>query len=261
MPAMADRVTSYDFTPWSAFGSGNIDLDNLDLFMHTDFSNSLPAYAGPRYSIPVDTRLKFTPDEHIVSGSFPPVWAHLPFLTGQLAQNNKVVQGNMLFDTGAQVSILSTQMAIGLGLDSNLDGVLDSKDANYARAETISGIGGSVEVPVFLIDQVHIPTSQGPDLVWTDLQWLVLDIIPGIDAIFGFDNMTSGWIETFSGNSPAGYIKQSYLDFRNWSATGRGSIYYDINPDIFSVVDLALPWSKMAEEPQSARLASPTLIR
>ena len=54
-----------------------------------------------------------------------------------------------------------------------------------------------ITVPVFLIDQVHIPTDQGPDLVWTDLQWLVLDIIDEIDGVFGFDNITSGWIEGF----------------------------------------------------------------
>ena len=41
---------------------------------------------------------------------------------------------------------------------------------------------------MFLIDQLHLPTNQGTDLVWTDLQWLVLDITPGIDAVLGFEH-------------------------------------------------------------------------
>ncbi len=38
---------------------------------------------------------------------------------------------------------------------------------------------GPVDAPVFLFDEVRVPTQQGVDLVWTDLQWLVLDIVDG----------------------------------------------------------------------------------
>ncbi len=106
-------------------------------------------------------------------------------------------RGNFLFDTGAQVSILSRRLAFELGLDTNRDGQLTPLDANFARMETIGGISGTTEVPVFLINEVHIPTDQGPDLAWTDLQWIILDVVDGIDGVFGFDNMTSGWIEAF----------------------------------------------------------------
>jgi hypothetical protein len=247
MPAMTERVTTLDFTPWTT-------VNGTDLFMKADFSESLPAYSGPRFSIPVDNRLSFSPEGSLVCDNStpricpqPPVWADLPFLTGQLKQDSLVATGDFLFDTGAQVSIMSTQMALSLGLDSNLDGVLDVKDANYARDETIGGIGGLVTVPVFLIDQLHLPTNQGVDLVWTDLQWLILDIIPGIDAILGFDNMTSGWIEAFAVDGQSGYIMQSQLDFRNWDATGKGNVYYDINPDIFSVVNPNGPGALVVE--------------
>lgn len=232
MPAMTERVTTLNFAPLLT-GYNNIE----QIGMTTDFSQTLPTYNGPRYTVPVDNRISFSPDGSVVSGG-PPVWAHLPFFTGQLKQDSNVSTGNFLLDTGAQVSIMSSAMAKELGLDSNLDGVLDNKDANFARDETIGGIGGLVTVPVFLVNQFHIQTSQGVDLVWTDLQWLVLDIIPGIDAIFGFDNLTSGWLEPFLGiTTVPGYIMQSQLDFRNWKATNKGDFHLDLNPDIVAVVN------------------------
>lgn len=232
MPAMTERVTTLDFTPLL---TGYENPEHIG--METDFSPTLPTYIGPRYSIAVDNRVSFNPEGSVISGS-PPVWAHLPFLTGQLKQDSLVATGDFLFDTGAQVSIISTAMAMQLGLDSNLDGVLDSKDANYARDETIGGIGGLETVPVFLVDQLHVPTKQGTDLVWTDLQLLILDIIPEIDAIFGFDNMTSGWIEPFFYlTGVPGYIMQAQLDFRNWKATNSGTIYLDLNSENSSVVN------------------------
>lgn len=241
MPAMTQRLTSFDFSVWS-------DPSSLELFMRTEFPATLPAATTPRYSIPVDNRIEFFPEPHVIpAGLAPPAWADVPFLTGQLKHNNNVFTGNMLFDTGAQVSIMSSAVAISLGLDSNLDGVLDNRDANFAREETIGGIGGLVTVPVFLVDEVHVPTTQGPDLVWTDLQWLVVDIAPGLDVIFGFDNMTSGWIEAFSGGGRPGYILQSYLDFRNYEATGRGTINLDINPDLAAIVDPNGPGAVVSE--------------
>ncbi|MEQ1829297.1 MAG: retropepsin-like aspartic protease [Pirellula sp.] len=231
MPAMTQRITSLDFTGWS-------NPSTLELFMKTDFPSAIPAATGPRYSFQMDNRIEFHPEPHVVpAGLAPPAWADVPFLTAQLKNGDLVAGGNFLYDTGAQVSIMSTNMAKSLGLDTNLDGILDNRDALFARNETIGGIGGLIEVPVFLVDEFHVPTQQGPDLVWTDLQWLILDIVPGIDAIFGFDNMTSGWIEAFSGNGQSGYILKSYLDFRNYEATGIGTAHMDLNPDIFAIVD------------------------
>jgi hypothetical protein len=241
MPAMTDRVTTFDFTGWT-------DLpDLLDLLMKTEFGDTLPPYVGDRYSVKVDNRVSFAPEPQVVSGIHPPSWADIPFLTGQLAHNDKVVEGNFLYDTGAQVSILSTAMALGLDLDSNLDGVLNEFDANFARYETVGGIGGTRTVPVMLIDEVHIPTEEGPDLVWTDLQWLILDIVDGIDAVFGFDNMTSGWIEAFSISGQSGYIMQAHADFRSWSTTGEGLIHFDINPEIHTLVDPSGPGAEINE--------------
>lgn len=241
MPAMTERVTTLDFTPWTT-------IVGLDLFMKTDFSDDVPAYSGPRYTIAVDNRHEYFPEPHVIPiGGSPPAWADIPYLDATLLHNGQTSSGNFILDTGAQVSILNRRMAFELGLDTNNDGELDNQDASYARNETISGISGSINVPVFLIDEVHVPTVEGPDLVWTDLQWLVLDIDPGIDAVFGFDNMTSGWIEAAMTNGKSGYIMQSHLDFRNYETTGQGKIYLDINPEIHAVVDPSGPGAALDE--------------
>ncbi len=227
MPAMTERVTSFDFTPFTTSA----------YLMGMDFSMEVPSYSGPRYSVKLDNRFEYFPEPHVIPvGHAPPAWADIPYLTAQLQHNGQVANGNFLFDTGAQVSILNQRMAFDLGLDTNNDGILDKRDASYARDETIGGIGGQTTVPVFLIDEVHVPTEQGPDLVWTDLQWVVLDIDPGIDAVFGFDNMTSGWIEALTAGG-SGYIQKAHLDFRGYEATGQGTIYFDFTPEIHSVVD------------------------
>lgn len=230
MPAMTERVTTLDFTPWT-------DVTGFNLFMNTDFYEEVPEPVGPRFTLEVDNRVSFDPEGSVVSGPGIPMWADLPFMTGQLKNNESRSEGNFLFDTGAQISIISSAMAFELGLDTNNDGVLNALDSNFARSETIGGIAGTTEVPVFLIDEVHIPSKQGPDMVWTDLQWVILDIVEGIDGVFGFDNMTSGWIEAFAINGQSGYTLKSHLDFRGWDTTGKGEIHFDFNEEYFTLID------------------------
>ncbi|KAA1262049.1 hypothetical protein LF1_46100 [Rubripirellula obstinata] len=245
MPLMTERVTTLDFTPW-------LDLSDFNFLMETDFTDTLPdpwqpandptgENAAVRYTVSVDNRISFDPQDGLDRAGNPeldaPMWADVPFLTGELKNNDLVTSGNLLFDTGAQVSILSSRMAFDLGLDSNQDGELNELDAAFARNEQVTGVGGLTNTPVFLIDEVHIPTDQGPDLVWTDLQWLILDIYEGIDGVFGFDNMTSGWIENFGVPGNAGYLLQSHLDFRGYETTGQGKVHFDLNPAFLTEVD------------------------
>ncbi|NBV45507.1 MAG: hypothetical protein EBR86_07670 [Planctomycetia bacterium] len=228
MPAMTGRVTTLDFTPWLSFNEGNF-------LMAADFAMEVPTPAGPRYTVSIDDRVNFSPDGHVIEGDFPPVWADVPFFSAEVHHNGAVVGGNFMFDTGAQVTIVSTATALALGLDSNGDGALDASDVGYTRTESVGGVGGSRDAPVFMIDSVHVPTDQGTDLVWSNLLWLVADIAPGIDGVFGFDNMTSGWIDAVFSSGGAGYLLQSHLDFRGWDATGHGKIHFDLNPDLAAV--------------------------
>lgn len=246
MPAMVNRVTSLDMTGWSGGGTG---LE--DLYMRVDFADNVPAENSPpgeshRYAVPVDNRLAFDPLEQVVSGD-PPVWGDVPFLTAMPVHNGIGQEGNFLFDTGAQMSVISKRLALAIGLDSNGDGEFDEKDASCVSFETVGGVGGTVSAPVFAIDEVHLPATnvgsgREAELVWTDLQWLVLDIDtppdqPSLDGVFGSDLLTSGWFHAFFyPGQPDGYIDQIHFDFRNMD-NGSGTLYFDLNPDLDKIVE------------------------
>ena len=74
----------------------------------------------------------------------------------------------------------------------------------------VQGVGGEVDIPVVDVASLGLHTTQGKDLVWTDLQFGVLDIDPSIAGIFGMDFLTSGFGQNFST-----YLNQVHFDFRN----------------------------------------------
>lgn len=241
MPAMVNRVTSLDMTGWSGGGTG---LE--DLYMKTAFSGSVPADTeGHRYAIQVDNTPSFDPQDGLVSGDLP-VWADVPFLTAVPTHHGVGQEGNFLFDTGAQISVISERLAIGIGLDSNDDGKLDENDDSFVTRQEVGGVGGTVNAPVLAIDEVHVPVKQvstGDDveLVWTHLQWLVLDIDTGegqasLDGVFGSDLITSGWFHAFFFPGELdGYIDQVHLDFQDMD-NGSGTVYLDLNASVDKVI-------------------------
>jgi len=224
MPALVQRVTTMDMSVWS----GGIGIDNL--FMGVEFSESLPESNGHRYSVPI-TPMPFAPE-----GEGPlPAWAPIPFVTTKVASDSAEQSGGFLFDTGAQMSMLSGEYAFLLGLDSNGDGELDSDDERWIGEEAVGGIGGSITVPIFQIDSIALPTEEGVDLVWTDASVIVLDIHPDIKGIVGSDLLTSGWINAFYGGSD-GYIDKVQLDFRALDLLGNDpntDLEGDLNGDGF----------------------------
>ncbi len=242
MPAMQGRVTTFDFTVWTY-----VDIFG-DLLMRVFFRDDVPAGNEElRYGISVDKRMTFSPDEQVVEGDAPPMWGDVPFMTMIPVHNGVAAGGNFIYDSGAQLSVMSTRIATEIGLDTNGDGQLDELDANFARYETVGGIGGTVDAPVFLFDEVHIPTEEGVDLVWTDLQWLVLDIADGLDGVMGFDLMTSGWIEAFAIDGQSGHIMQAQLDFRDWQTDGAGTIHLDLNSEFHQLIDPLGPGAQIIE--------------
>jgi len=165
MAGMTGYVTSFDLTGWL----GASDLFDMTPMGVTFASgpDALPDGAGHRYSMPIDNRVQFDPADGLPPGSPPdaplPVWADIPFMTAAVAHRGVEELGDFLIDTGAQMSMISQAMAFALGLDANGDGdLLD--DAIYTLP--IGGIGGTVEVPVLLVEEFRLPTEQGVDLVW-----------------------------------------------------------------------------------------------
>jgi len=230
MPLMVNRVTTLDMTGW-------ITVSGLeDYYMQVAFANTVPAGNGHRYSVAVDNRITWDPEEQVIAGDYPPVWADVPFLTAIPAHDGTGQAGNFLLDTGAQMSVLSESLGMAIGLDSNSDGVLDSQDANYVGDQTVGGIGGQVTAPVFMFDEIHVPTQQDVDLVWTNLQMIVLDITPGLDGVFGCDFITAGWASAFYVAGQAGYSEKVHFDFRDMETDGTGTVYFDLNPNLDQVL-------------------------
>jgi len=239
MPAMIDRVTTLDMSQWATI----TDLfDLLTTPLGVSFHDTLPAGNGHRYSVAVDTRIVFDPADGVVEGDGLPVWAPIPFLTATPEYNGVRQSGGFLLDTGAQMTVISTQLAFSLGLDENGDGVFNELDPAFFDTIPIGGVGGTVEVPEMLIHKFRIPTEQGPDLVWMDttstdpsILVVVADIAPGIDGVLGVDMLTSGldfmfddvtWEFVITG---AAYFDQIHFDFRNLD-NGSGTVYFDLHP-------------------------------
>jgi len=226
MPAMVNRVVEWDFkvmpTEW---------------LMGTDFLTEIPnPTVYPRYSVPLEL-VEFEPEGQLDPEDPLPTWAPLPFVNTKVAREKYWTTGSFLIDSGTQLSILSTPTAIALGLDKNRNGIIDPNTEAIGTID-IGGIGGFFEAPIVEIDSLAIPTNQGIELVWQDLQCVIVDIA-NIPGILGMELFTSGWIEVvFSGGPGDGYIEKMYLDFRD-TPNLNGTMYLEINPtlDVPRLVD------------------------
>ncbi|MCX7424240.1 MAG: dockerin type I domain-containing protein [Planctomycetia bacterium] len=227
MPAMVNRVTTLDLGSMMETGLG------------VAFHDTLPAGNGYRLSVSVDDRVSFDPHYGLAPDAPPdaplPAWAPIPFLTATPEHQGVKRSGDFLFDTGAAMTVISERLAFALGLDEDGDGTFDGE---LIGVETVGGLGGLVDAPVLNLDRFHLLTDQGVDLIWTDLQVLVLDIAEGIDGVFGSDLLTSNdfgidWITLEFTGDP--FFQQVHFDFRDM-LNGNGTIYFDVTPRFYQVV-------------------------
>ena len=227
MPAMVNRVTTLDLTAM-VDASGPFGID----YIGVDFADQVPPDGGHRYTVPL-TLVEFSPGE----GDVLPTYAPIPFTTARLRNGQAVSSGEFAVDTGAQMSIISSATAIALGLDSDGDGSLDDETDFFMP---IGGVGGIIEAPVLPVGQLSVATLEGVDLVWTDLEVLVLDIDPSIDGIMGMDLLASGWGEALLAamlglEDVTGYFQEVHLDFL---AAGElvGEMVLDLREDLDQVL-------------------------
>jgi len=96
-------------------------------------------------------------------------------------------------------------MAFQLGLDLNHDG--DLFDEAICIQE-VSGVGGSVFIPILSIDALSMHTSNNVDIVFRNVVVGIIDIDPAISGVLGMNILNSGWdtyaINTFLGITPPG---------------------------------------------------------
>jgi hypothetical protein len=213
MPAMIGRTTDIDMSGWSG---GNIDL------LKTSFSNAAPPVTAAQYHVPLT--LQSFPPTPTQPGGPVPTTAPLSTAPVVVGDNGHTLNAQFIVDTGAQLSIISTATALALGIDPSQ--ATDSLD--------LSGIAGTVTVPIVDVASLAVKTTEGVNLAWTDLQVGVYDIDPSIAGIFGMDFLTSGWLNSLAGG-PDGYLNHVYFDFRN-PATNTGSMVLDVNPALNHVV-------------------------
>jgi len=243
MPAMVGKVVTLDTGRWEELAELDpFDPDDLDRILELsslglNIGNSLSSGAGHRYSVPL--RAQTFP----VIGEEPlPVEAPIPFIEVTVGNGNRDATGQFIFDTGASVSFISTEMGRAIGLDSNHDGVLDDDDDQFFESFPIGGIGGSIDAPMFVIDRFAVTTEQGVDLVWSleqSITVLIVDIHPDIDGVLGSEVLISGWFELsdeeqeFSGFGPLQY---THLDFRQFFADDdTGKAYFDLTPSFDAI--------------------------
>jgi len=135
----------------------------------------------PPVRIPVDL---YGEDNHLNPGdqlttSWSPVQTEVATYDG----DNVVLNKTLLFDTGAQLSVISTEMALGLGLDLN----------NPEIEITVQGAAGQVDIAGFTIDALDLPRDENGDgaadglLRFTNVPVYVLDIGEGLDGILGMN--------------------------------------------------------------------------
>ncbi len=244
MPAMIDRVTTLGY---SSEGGGNVDWNDLDSIIDflngggssvgVSFADTVPASQGHRYGVPV-TALHFDPH-----GEATPTASPLPFLEVSHRVGCETSTGNYVFDTGAQLSIMSMDRLAEMGL------TVDDAFTFY----DIQGVGGTRKVPGFIIDEYRISTNEGVDLVWRDvdpdnpgLQVIGLDLDPSLDGVIGSDLLTGGLIDlgeidpsdifgSILNIESKPSIESVHLDFRELEKpdkSGTGTIFFDITADI-----------------------------
>ncbi len=206
MPGMVGRVIGMDMSVWNA---GDIT------YLVTEVLDELPDAIGPRYEVPLDI-VEFAPEGQENPGDPLPIWAPLPFINAVSHQGDQSVTGHFVFDTGAQLSMISSDVAFALGLDKNGDGDFDEEKVDELE---VGGVGGTVVIPLVELEAIGVVAKDGTELQWTKLMVGVIDIHESIQGVFGMDFLTSGWFAAlFGGEGGTGYLQRVFLDFRNIEA-------------------------------------------
>ncbi len=182
---------------------------------------------------------------------------------------NGLADQTFLFDTGAQISIISPAIAEQLGLiDSNgnlLETPFDVID--------VQGAGDKIEgLPGFVLDTLSVPRLDGGVLEFTDVPVYVLDVGSGLDGILGmnlFNGADSFVYDPYNVNGPL--VSAPFLNDRSFELVsdeaGAFSVLGQAELDYLSMLGLRyatasplLPGLHQVPEPSTLVLALMGLI-
>lgn len=248
MPAMVNRVTTLDQTVWSG-GLGDLDPDTGtfdNLYMDVQFG-ALGDATIPDAEV---DQLRFNAPLHLKSFAYEgnpdpaPNNEPLPFADISVTQGNTTIVTDALIDTGAQLGVISSGLAVGLGL-GEIQLVDDDNDSNTPEIEIfvpfvdngsleVSGVNGIQEAPLVGFDSLNILGEADTELSYNGIGMIVLDIHPDIPLIIGSDFITTGWLEALFGTldlgepGPDGLIDRIHFDFTE-SDNLEGQMILDLN--------------------------------
>ena len=175
---------------FTELGFGDLNLTGFviaqpDLYF-VDPNSSLNAASG---TITAPFRVALTDfgvDNSANPGNEPSVLPN-PLIAGITAadEGNLVTDLNsktLLFDTGAQLSVVSTEFALELGLDLSTPDFVNPVQGAAGTAVNLNG---------YFLDELVIPVEGGDVLRFLDAPVFVLDIGEGIDGIIGMNLFNS----------------------------------------------------------------------
>lgn len=179
-----------------------------------------------------------------------PILAYNPVIDNVKAiYNDKSISGTYLLDTGAQISIISVAQGMEFGLvDANGEPV---QTPDFFAA--VTGVGGIIELPGYIIDQLRVPTLQGYDIVYNNAYFVVHDIgiydydiddFVILDGIFGSSFISATMY--FDANDPLGIFETAgtpfdwvVIDFNNYTLGFDVNDVYPVPKDSYSIAELA----------------------
>jgi len=204
MPIISQCVMDIDPTPIA-------ELDRLRTYLLPHGDPNIPT---DRLNAHVALRLiNFLPDEPPPGETFPssadnPV---IPNIVVRYGGNSSA--GTWLLDTGASASFISIAQANAIGLTqyTNLDDILNANDFDFSTE--VGGIGGTAVVPGYLVDQVRVPTMEGFELVFDEIELLVIDVA-GLDGVFGMNCLVPS-LSLYREVDGPGYFERIVIDTAN----------------------------------------------
>jgi hypothetical protein len=139
-----------------------------------------------------------------------------PVQTGVQVGHSSVIVSDQtfLFDTGAQLSVISSEIAALLGID--LLSPFDSIE--------VQGAAGTASVDGYIIDSLSLPRDDNNDgiidgtLRFTNVPVFVLDIVDGIDGILGMNLFNTAQSILYDPFGPGG----ASASFTFWTDPERG---------------------------------------
>jgi hypothetical protein len=106
---------------------------------------------------------------------------------------NSLAQQTFLFDTGAQLTVISTAEALALGLDLT----------HPTTSMSVTGVSGQVTIPGFTLDELDVPIAGGV-LQFSNVPVYVLDFGAGINGLLGMNLFNNAHEMLFNPYDPSG---------------------------------------------------------